>query len=347
MSEPLVSIACITYNHEKYIADAIEGFLMQETSFPIEVLIHDDASTDRTAEIIRSYEKNYPDLIKPIYQTENQYSQGKRPSSFNLKRAKGKYIALCEGDDYWIDPHKLQKQIDAMEEHPECNMCFHPVFIMNKEGVIESRPNNKYPKEIKVFSTSEVILLRAGYFPTASTVLRSTNIEHLVHPPEWMLKLKGEHTCNTVFGSLGGGALFIPDIMAVRRQSTESSFSRRLSNDDKFALEWANSMCYCFDKLNETTNYLYKEEFEKVKWRHCLGYLKSISRPDSHKRIFFEENKTNMPGHIKLCCMLLTHRSFATLWLVLSLVFRSPFLLINHRDNPLSLFRALYQRIRA
>ena len=115
-NEILVSICCITYNHEKYIRDAIEGFLMQKTDFPFEVLIHDDASTDGTADIIREYETKYPDIIKPIYQTENQYSKGiKISATYNYPRAKGKYIALCEGDDYWIDPYKLQKQVDFLE----------------------------------------------------------------------------------------------------------------------------------------------------------------------------------------------------------------------------------------
>ena len=98
----LVSISCITYNHEKYIRDALEGFLMQKTDFKYEILIHDDASTDNTAKIIREYEEKYPDLIKPIYQKENQWSKGnyRISSTFNIPRAKGKYIAFCEGDDF-------------------------------------------------------------------------------------------------------------------------------------------------------------------------------------------------------------------------------------------------------
>ena len=112
-TKPIVSICCITLHHEKYIRDAIEGFLMQKTSFPIEILIHDDASTDDTANIIREYEEKFPNIIKPIYQTENQYSKGISISAtYQFPRALGKYIALCEGDDYWTDPLKLQKQVD-------------------------------------------------------------------------------------------------------------------------------------------------------------------------------------------------------------------------------------------
>jgi len=122
---PIVSICCITYNHEKYIRDAIEGFLMQKTNFTFEILIHDDASTDKTAEIVREYEQKYPQLIKPIYQTENQYSKGINPGvEFLFPRARGKYIALCEGDDYWIDPLKLQKQVDFLEANPEFGLVY-------------------------------------------------------------------------------------------------------------------------------------------------------------------------------------------------------------------------------
>ena len=128
---PLVSICCITYNHEPYIRDCLEGFVMQRTNFPFEVLIHDDASTDRTADIIREYEAKYPDIIKPIYQTENQYSRGKSIwGEFQFPFARGKYIALCEGDDFWTDPRKLQIQYDYMEAHPECSLCFHRVNVL-------------------------------------------------------------------------------------------------------------------------------------------------------------------------------------------------------------------------
>lgn len=132
---PLVSICCLAYNHEPYIRDCLDGFVMQKTDFPFEVLIHDDASTDKTAEVIREYESKYPQIIKPVYQTENKYSKGVKVNSvYNFARAKGKYIALCEGDDYWTDPLKLQKQIDFLEANPDHSMCFHNAMLKWEDG---------------------------------------------------------------------------------------------------------------------------------------------------------------------------------------------------------------------
>lgn len=127
MDKPLVSICCITYNHAPFIRKCLDGFLMQETNFRIEILIHDDASTDGTDGIIREYAEKNPDLFFPLFETENQYSHGHQNDIdfFNYNRAKGKYIAYCEGDDYWTDPYKLQKQVDFMETHPDYSVCFH------------------------------------------------------------------------------------------------------------------------------------------------------------------------------------------------------------------------------
>ena len=142
MSNPLVSINCMTYNHKVFIRQCLDGFMMQKCSFDFEVLIHDDASTDGTQDIIREYEVKYPDIIKPIYQKENQYSKGIDPSlKYNAPRIKGKYIALCEGDDYWTDPYKLQKQVDFLESHPDYVMCSHRFnqYIQDKNLLEEEK----------------------------------------------------------------------------------------------------------------------------------------------------------------------------------------------------------------
>ena len=141
MSEPVISIICNTYNQEKYIADALDSFLMQKVSVPFEILVHDDASTDGTAGIIREYEKTYPNVVKPIYQRENQFSKNiSITSQIQAPRAKGKYIAFCEGDDYWSDPDKLQIQYDYMESHGECSACCHAYSMVDKnKNLIEER----------------------------------------------------------------------------------------------------------------------------------------------------------------------------------------------------------------
>ena len=126
----MVSICCITFNHRHYIGRAIEGFLKQETDFQYEVIIHDDASTDGTSEIVSQYSERFSDKIFPIIQSENQYSKGIRiGAKYNYPRVRGKYVALCEGDDYWTDPKKLQWQVDYLERNPAIAMCTHEVLL--------------------------------------------------------------------------------------------------------------------------------------------------------------------------------------------------------------------------
>lgn len=136
--KPLVAINCITYNHEAYLRDALEGFVMQKTDFPFVAIVHDDASTDGTADIIREYVARYPDIILPIYETENQYSKHNGSVHHVMSAARNatgaKYIAYCEGDDYWTVPHKLQKQVDYLEVHPDCSLCFHNTVMHWEDG---------------------------------------------------------------------------------------------------------------------------------------------------------------------------------------------------------------------
>ncbi len=137
MSAPVISIICNTFNHEKYIRDALEGFLSQKVSVPFEILVHDDASTDATADMVRTFEAANPGIVKPIYQTENQYSKKVAITpQIQLPRALGKYVAFCEGDDYWTDPEKLQVQYDFMEAHPEYSGCCHAYSMVDKDGTL-------------------------------------------------------------------------------------------------------------------------------------------------------------------------------------------------------------------
>ena len=188
--EPLVSICCTAYNHEKYLAQTLESFLSQRCDFAYEILIHDDVSTDRTAEIIREYAARYPHIIRPMFQTQNQYSRGVPINeTFNFPRARGKYIALCEGDDYWCDPDKLQRQIAHMESDPGCTFCFTNGYVHDEAGVHPDRPflpyyeNEKslFTGESRAFTLDEIA--RVNFIPTASFVFRVDALRAL--PPSF------------------------------------------------------------------------------------------------------------------------------------------------------------------
>lgn len=190
MSIPLVSICCITYNHEAFLRDAIEGFLSQVTDFPFEIIIHDDASTDRTPDIIREYAGRYPDIIIPVFQSVNQNSQGKKCTAIILPYARGKYVALCDGDDYWTSQDKLQKQYDYMEAHPDCALSFHASEVLfagrpkpadASSDIIPSAPVRQGRDGISVAEW-----LRLLYIPFSTVMFRAFQ-EPL---PAWILQLK-------------------------------------------------------------------------------------------------------------------------------------------------------------
>lgn len=171
----MVTIRCITYNHAKYIRQCLDGFIMQKTKFRFEVFVHDDASTDGTDLIIKEYAEKYPELIKPYFETENQYS--KHDGSFQRitndpRYLKGKYIALCEGDDYWIDPFKLQKQVDIIESDPQITMvCNRTQFYSEKKRRILSEYYCKTNKNCLV-DTKDVINRNGLYISTCSILYR-------------------------------------------------------------------------------------------------------------------------------------------------------------------------------
>ena len=235
--KPLVSFLCATYNQKDFIAQTIEGFLMQKVDFPIEIIIHDDASTDGTAEIIKSYEARHPDLIKGIYQTENQYSQKKSVwNNFIYPLAKGKYYAECEGDDYWTDPSKIQRQVHFLRNNPEYILSTENANILFTDtGIIQ--PFSCAPEHD--VSLEDLLIKRR--FPTASVLYRSEIIEEF---------LKSNHPCfdTAMWAYLAtkGKIHFNPIISSVYRRGCGVTETNKI--------KWA----YTSERFNNNINKFFK-----------------------------------------------------------------------------------------
>ncbi|MGI6080866.1 MAG: glycosyltransferase [Candidatus Avilachnospira sp.] len=226
----LVSVSCITYNHGKYLREALEGFLMQDCDFKYEILIHDDASTDDTPDIIREYEKKYPNIIKPILQRENQYSRGIRNISgvFNFPRASGKYIAMCEGDDFWTDPEKLKLQAEYMERHRECAMTLHSARILHSDGAYHASSMIRPYEGDRPVSTEEVISKKSNY-PTASLMIRTEYAKEL---PEYYFKCPVGDIPLQIYMASRGTVYYFDRPMSVYRQGAEGSWSSDIDSGE-------------------------------------------------------------------------------------------------------------------
>jgi len=289
---PLVSISCITYNHEKYIRDAIEGFLMQKTTFPVEILIHDDASTDRTPEIIREYEKKYPDLIFPIFQKVNQYSKGIYiPAEFQYPRARGKYYGGAEGDDYWTDPYKLQKQVDFLETHPEYVFTFHDAVILNqKTGEKRIRIG---VRQIDTTVDLKSLIIQKN-IPTASIVFR--NILDYTSLPDWISRISnGDYGLCVLLAEKGPGK-YLPEAMSVYRVHEGGIWSGNgFEYINKSNLDFYK---YLFDYFTDSE--IRKAIKAKIKWSEFNYGINNIRNGSLIKGLFLAATNLRLRGDIRL-----------------------------------------------
>lgn len=206
-----ISICCITYNQARYVNKMLESILEQKTDYTYEIIIHDDASTDETADIVRGYAKRHPNIIRTILQKENQFSSGKTNILFDqlFSVAKGEYIAVCEGDDYWCCKEKLDKQIKFMKLHPECSMCTHKTRVVQEDGKATNKTIPTYAVRIitsgkeylkkclevdsHLFHTSSIFFKRQcldGIIESTPGFISQTPVED--RALFWLLATKGE-----------------------------------------------------------------------------------------------------------------------------------------------------------
>jgi len=248
--QPLVSVRTITYNHEKYIAQCLEGILMQRTDFPFEAVIGEDCSTDRTREIVLAYAKKYPDKLRVITSEENV---GVVQNALRVQRAcRGKYQAFCEGDDYWIDPLKLQKQVDLLEAHPDLTLCFHNVFVVRETDFRVRLYVTFALKETLNFAEACPISI-----PTASVMARS---EILASLPQWRFDVWDPDTVLLLWCAHHGNLGYLNEIMSVYRRhpgSLTSSMRPLLAKRQADAL-------YAYQKFDQETLYQHTDIIQTV-----------------------------------------------------------------------------------
>lgn len=270
-SDIKVSVWCITYNHEKYIRDALESFLTQKTNFKFEIIIHDDASTDTTAAIIKEYYEKYPDIIVPIFQSENQYSLNiSNMFSYLLNYSNGKYIAICEGDDYWIDDLKLQKQVEYMETNPECTLSFHNAKVVStdKKVLEESFLPKHYlyqfffKNKSCIYNTEDMILL--DFAPTNSLIFKKEDVNGCIDFMNQKKRVCGDLIFRIYYTSRGY-AYYFNEKMSAYRRGVENSASDLAARNQYSKLKTIQGHLEILDDFNEYTNFLYANAIDEAK----------------------------------------------------------------------------------
>tara|TARA_B110000116_G_C16684236_1_gene512145 strand:+ start:81 stop:1025 length:945 start_codon:yes stop_codon:yes gene_type:complete len=271
-SKVKVSICCTTYNHEDYIEETLKGFLVQKTLFPFEVIVHDDASTDNTLSILQKFKKLYPGLINLIVQEENQYSKGKKIArDFVWSEANGDFIALCEGDDYWVCSEKLQRQFDALENHEEIDLCFHDHFNLDNSGRIT--PSLIHSNRMNhILEVKEILMADGRFMSTASLMVRTRS---LLNMPEWFSSTPVSDFFIQVLCSLNG-ALYLPERMSVYRTFAPNSWTatfRSMSPSD--LKNYYDLLDKSLEDLSGFLGASYSKEISYRRFMLCMSAIKN------------------------------------------------------------------------
>ncbi len=270
----MVSVICAAYNHERFIKHCIEGVLNQKTNFKYELIIHDDASTDRTAEIIKEYEERYPEIMRPIYQKENQFFRCPI-AAFVFPKAKGKYLAFCDGDDYWTDENKLQKQVDFLESHEDYSMCMHNAVKLNYETGEEKRMDT-FPED-GAYSQEQQVLAGIGTdFPAfSSVVVRAGLLEDI---PGFFFGPKAmDYPIRQYYASCGK-VYYFDKPMSVYRVSTPQSYMKQTSASQEFYNNYTLEMIGFFEKFNQYTKEIFSWILENKILSDYFGFCSSIEK---------------------------------------------------------------------
>lgn len=247
-----VSIVCNTYNQEKYIKKALDSFVMQKTNFLFEVIIHDDCSNDNTKNIILDYQKKYPEIIKPIFEKENQYSKGVDIFNLDIPFCKGKYIAICEGDDFWISENKLQKQYDYMESNSNCHLCIHNAISVDSNTEIKIKDICPV-KDDGFVSFEKLVQVGGGFCATNSIFFPKEDYEKA---PSFIKEFSCDYMLQIYFSSLGDTYCF-NDIMSCYRISSEGSWTQKINKNKNYYINWLKKLIHSLKQFNEYTNHKY------------------------------------------------------------------------------------------
>jgi glycosyltransferase involved in cell wall biosynthesis len=275
--KPLLTVFCAAYNHEAFVSDAIESFLTQRTTFPFEIIIHDDASTDRTASIIREYEQQYPNIVKPIYQSRNQYSLLNKPSSFVWEVAQGKYLANCEADDYWRDDLKLQKQVDHLESNPSVVITYHDSIVVDQHGNVVS--HSKIPDHHKRDYSAEELARNSGRVLNNTRVYRKV-VDSL--PLEKKMVLNGDDFMISLLGNFGSGRFMSEVTPAAYRIHSGGVWSQRSPREKQEFL--INTRFWLYKYYTRTSNRKHADYY----WRkYVSAILKLLTTKELVKAILY------------------------------------------------------------
>lgn len=251
MDNPTISTCLIVYNQADYVRDCIDGALMQKTDYAYEIVIGDDCSTDRTSEICKKYAEEYPNLIRYFRREKNLGMIGNWAET--IKNCNGKYIALCEGDDYWTDPFKLQKQVDFLEENEEYAAIFHNAQISNAATNTTELYRKEWNNSDEV-SAEQIIKGGGGIYPTAALMFRTNSNKYCSYFPE----TQSGDTVLSLSLLLSGKFFFHNEVMSVYRIHSKGVYSEIVLSNDilKFIRLWLSNIeiLKCYDSLSEGGN---------------------------------------------------------------------------------------------